>query len=169
MRLAAEKSRIFCPGFLALKEKVVLYVEVELPDHVRDRSLLDDISSLPLGGEGRHASLSCLPEPFSWPDVKPEAGKKPLLLLTTPCAFQAGWRPTCLDGLVTAAAVPPAQPFSGWDLARGGPKPTRFAAPAGAVYFLESLPDGWAHTLAESGEERQQGWGCCLTGVWADE
>lgn len=168
-RLVAEESQIFGRGFLALNKGVFLYAEVELPDHAPDASFLDDIRTVSLGGEGRHVTLRHLPKPFSWPDVKPRVKQKPLVLLTTPCAFQAGWRPQRLNGHVTAAAVPNPSAFSGWDLARGGPKPTRFAVPAGSVFFLESLPDDWAPTLAENDEERRQGWGCCLTGVWTDE
>jgi CRISPR-associated protein Cmr3 len=168
-RLTAEEKQIFGRGFLALKENVFLYAEVELPNGASDGSHFDGISTLSLGGEGRHATLKRLSEPFSWPHLITQSNQKLLVLLTTPCAFQAGWRPRRLDGHLTAAAVPGSLPFSGWDLARGGPKPTRFAVPAGSVYFLESLPNDWAQTLAENDEERQQGWGCCLTGVWTNE
>lgn len=169
-RLTAEESQIFGRGFLALKEKVFLYAEIELPNSAPDASSFDDIGTLSLGGEGRHSTLERLPRPYSWPSQeKPKGTQKPLVLLTTPCPFQAGWRPRRFNGHLKAAAVPGSLAFSGWDLARGGPKPTRFAVPAGSVYFLESLPNDWAQTLAENGEERQQGWGCCLTGVWTDD
>jgi CRISPR-associated protein Cmr3 len=167
-RLVAEESQIFGRGFLALREGVCIYIEMALPDDAAADALFEELRTLPLGGEGRHAAVHRV-KPFSWPTVKLSASQKPLLLLTTPCAFQAGWRPDRLDGILVSAAVPGSLAFSGWDLARGGPKPTRFAVPAGSVYFLSSLPAGWAGTLAENDEDRRQGWGCCLTGVWNNE
>jgi len=166
-RVVAEESQIFGRGFLTLKRDVLLYVEIVLPDGSPDGAI-DEIKTIPLGGEGRHAMLRRV-APFSWPRVAPTHEQKPLVLLTTPCAFEAGWKPRALDGRLVSAAVPGSLGFSGWDLARGGPKPTRFAVPAGSVYFFKSLPDGWAETLAENDEDRRQGWGCCLTGVWNDE
>jgi CRISPR-associated protein Cmr3 len=169
-RLVAEEAQIFGRGFLALKENVFFYSEVLLPDGAPNGSLFDEIKMLPLGGEGRQVTLRRIHEPFEWPRAQPQGEKeKPVLLLTTPCMFQAGWKPRYLDGRLIAAAVPGSLPCSGWDLAHRGPKPTRFAVPAGSVYFLESLPNDWTCSLAETNEDRQQGWGCCLTGVWTDE
>lgn len=169
-RLVAEESQIFGRGFLTLKDGVFLYGEVLLPDRAPDRSFFEDIELLPFGGEGRHVRLRRLDQPFDWPTATPRRNKeKPLLLLTTPCAFAGGWKPQCLDGQIVAASVPGSLAFSGWDLARRGPKPTRFAVPAGSVYFLELLPDQTNQSLAETEDERRQGWGCYLTGVWTDE
>lgn len=167
-RQVAEESQIFGRGFLALKPDVWLYAEVILPDAAPDGAIFDEIRTIALGGEGRHVLVRRV-TPFSWPDVKPNDGQKPFVLLTTPCAFEAGWKPRALSGCLVSAAVPGSLAYSGWDLARGGPKPTRFAVPAGSVYFVNSLPAAWSGTLAESGEDRRQGWGCCLTGVWNDE
>jgi CRISPR-associated protein Cmr3 len=169
-RLVAEESQIFGRGFLALKKYVFLYAEIVTTGDSDLVSLLSDNAPLPLGGEGRHALLHRLPKPLAWLNAQPQKGKpKPLILLTTPCAFQAGWKPRCLDGQIVAAAVTGSVAFSGWDLARGWPKPTRFAVPAGSVYFLESLPNNGLQSLAENDEDYQQGWGCCLRGVWTDE
>ncbi len=168
-RLVAEESQIFGRGFLALKKDVFLYAEVEVPADAPAEALLDQVKTLPLGGESRHVVIKRLHRLCTWPNKNPEGKQKPLVLLTTPCPFQAGWRPLTLDGQLVAAAVPGSLAFSGWDLARGGPKPTRFAVPAGSVYFLESLPNNWRQSLAENDEDRQQGWGCCLIGVWTDE
>jgi len=70
---------------------------------------------------------------------------------------------------VVAAAVPPALPVSGWDMARGGPKPSRFAAPAGSVYFTRQSITPRPASLADDPFDRQQGWGAYLKGVWTDE
>ncbi len=168
-RLVAEESQIFGRGFLALRKHVFLYAEVEVPEDAALGSFLDDIETLPLGGEGRHALIRRLDQPFDWPKPPELRGReKPLVLVTTPCAFQSCWQPEILDGHIVAAVVPGAVAFSGWNLAWGGPKPTRFAVPAGTVYFLETLADSLPDSLAESDEERKQGWGCYLKGVWTD-
>lgn len=169
-RLVAERSQIFGRGFLSLRQDVFLYLEVELPHGAPPPACLSRVTAIPLGGEGRHVMVRALDRPFSWPDTGAEGGgRKPLVLLTTPCSFEAGWKPRGLEGYLVSAAVPGSIAFSGWDLARGGPKPTRFAVPAGSVYFLNSMPPRWSENLAESEEDRQQGWGCCLKGVWNDE
>lgn len=169
-RLVVEKSQLFGRGFLALKQGVFLYGELLLPEGAPDSLWFDAIELLPFGGEGRHVSLRRFDQPFSWPSADPRGGKeKPFLFMTTPCAFAAGWKPQSVDGHLTAAAVPGSVAFSGWDMARRGPKQTRFAVQAGSVYFLESLPDGLTDSLAETTEEQQQGWGCYLKGMWNDE
>jgi CRISPR-associated protein Cmr3 len=168
-RLVAEESQIFGRGFLALKKGVVLYAEILVPGDIASGSLFAEATALPFGGEGRYVLLRRLPKPIPWPESRPQGKQRPIVVLTTPCAFQAGWKPLCLDGNLVAAAVPGAVAFSGWDMARGRPKPTRFAVPAGSTYFLESIPDDWAQSLAETDEEYRQGWGCCLIGAWQDE
>jgi len=169
-RLVAEDSQIFGRGFLSLNDGVCLYGEVVLPETVTDHSIIGEDRLLPLGGEGRNVLVERLTSPHVWPSSQPEGGKqKPLVLLATPCPFQAGWKPATLADHMVAAAVPGSVAFSGWDLARGGPKPTRFAVPAGSTYFLESMPGDWPPSLAESDDEQRQGWGCYLKGVWTDE
>jgi CRISPR-associated protein Cmr3 len=180
-RLVAAESQIYSRGFLALKndfypyKQVVLYAELLVPEATSRESLqqlLDGLVTLPLGGEGRQVAVERLEQPFAWPQPSSQGNNHlPLLLLTTPGVFQAGWQPHALQGRLVAAAVPESLAFSGWDLARGGPKPTRLAVPAGSVYFLQdSLPSTHAgQCLAETDEERRQGWGCYLTGVWTDE
>jgi CRISPR-associated protein Cmr3 len=166
-RLVAEEAQIYSLSFLALKQDVFLYVEIVLPAEIAEPKLLRTLTHLPLGGEGKQVKVHALPRSFAWPNQQPQDDQqKPLVLLTTPCPFQAGWKPQALNGRLVAAAVPGSLAFSGWDLARGGPKPTRFAVPAGSVYFLESVPDNWPQSLAEYGEDHQLGWGCYLTGVW---
>lgn len=167
-RQVAAESQIFGRGFLSLKKDVFLYTEMVLSDDSCDGAVIDAIKAIPLGGEGRHVTLGRL-QPFSWPEVSVREKQKPLILLTTPCAFRGGWKPHGLDDHILSASVPGSIPFSGWDLARGGPKPTRFAVPAGAVYFLDSLASLQPDSLAETDEDRQQGWGCFLKGVWTDE
>ena len=161
---------IYTASFLVLKPGVRWYVEIDLPPE-SPADMFSNGAVVSLGGEGRQARLERV-ERFSWPEASPspksdQAGR--LLLLTTPGLFEAGWRPKCLsptDRLV-AASVPGHLAVSGWDLARGGPKPARFAVPAGSVYFisnsLDTLPRG---SLADRPEDVLEGWGCYLKGAW---
>ncbi|MEK7748242.1 MAG: type III-B CRISPR module-associated protein Cmr3 [Nitrospirota bacterium] len=167
-RLAAEESRIFRIGFLALKKNVFLYAEVDLPDEA-PHVLFSENEPFSFGGEGRRVVIKQLDKQFEWPTPAVNT-KKHLLLLTTPCPFKDGWKPQSLNGCLVSAAVPSPVAFSGWDMAIGRPKRTRFAVPAGSVYFLESDKDlVLPQTLVEDNEEGQQGWGCYLKGVWNDE
>lgn len=168
-RLAAEESRIYGATFLALQPAVSLYAEVVLPGEAAG-SALAGIETVAFGGEGRRVRVQTLDRPFSWPAQMPAGqGQKPLLLLTTPGLFREAWKPAALHGRLVAAAVPGSVPVSGWDLARGGPKPNRFAAQAGSVYFLDESLYPWPETLSDHARDAQQGWGCYLKGVWIDD
>ncbi len=130
-RLSAEEGLIYGASFLALKPGVFLYGEVILPDGC-DTATLGQIETLAFGGEGRRVRASVLKqgELYRWPEKMPQSPhERPMLLLTTPGIFTANWKPACLNDRLLAAAVPGAVAVSGWDLARAGPKPTRFAAP----------------------------------------
>jgi CRISPR-associated protein Cmr3 len=165
-RLVSEESQIYGRGFLALKHGVFLYAEVCLPDDA-PAGALDTLTTLAFGGESRHVLCHRLERPFAWPSKVPSTeGQKPLVLLTTPGVFEHGWKPKAFTGRLTAAAVSGSVAFSGWDLARGGPKPTRFAVPAGSVYFLNDPLGQGPPSLAETDDDRRQGWGCYVTGVW---
>lgn len=169
--LTAEASQIYSSGFLALKPGVTLYGEVEVPDDARHdaEKLIDALKLLPFGGEGRHVAVARPAQPCAWPQRSPSGDKeKPLAMLVTPCPFAARWKPQALDSALIAAAVPGATAFSGWDLARGGPKPTRFAVVAGSVYFLDEAPPTWPASLAENREDEALGWGGYVKGVWND-
>jgi CRISPR-associated protein Cmr3 len=168
-RLSAEEGLIYGASFLALKPNVGLYAEVILPDDA-DSNPFGDITTLAFGGEGRRVAVHVLRQAYQWPEPRPAgAGQKPMLLLTTPGFFAERWRPAALNGRLVAAAVPGADPVSGWDLARGGPKPNRFAAQAGSTYFLNEPLNPWPDALSDNDFDRQQGWGCYLKGVWTDE
>jgi len=168
-RLSVEESLIYTASFLALKPEVALYGEVLLPDGV-DRTVLHNIGALRFGGEGRRVRVQILNQPYRWPEqALPTGSQKPLVLLTTPGLFRQRWKPAVLNGCLLAAAVPGAVGVSGWDLARGGPKPNRFAVRAGSTYFLNEPLDPWPATLSDRDRDAEQGWGCYLKGVWNDE
>ena len=124
----------------------------------------DDDDVLPLGGEARRAIIRRSPSAYSWPEAPADAADAPLLLLTAP-AFFDGWRPPGVS--LVAAAVPGHVPVSGWDMARGGPKPNRFAVPAGSVYFCNAGTGRSNHTdTLGTGEDAAAGWGSFLGGRW---
>ena len=148
---------------------MAFYAEVTIPDE-GDPTLLEQVKSLQLGGEGRRVRSTVRGHVYAWPEPAPaQRGQKPLLLLTTPSCFAARWRPAALNGRLLAAAVAGHVAVSGWDLARGGPKPNRFAAQAGSTYFLDEPLHPWPETLSENERDAQQGWGCYLKGVWIDD
>lgn len=156
----AEEHLIYGVSLLALKDRVTLYAEVVASED--GLSLLpDSMSTLAFGGEGRRVAFRKT-DPFNWPTAPTGTGQNRLLFLTAAGLF-GGWRP---QGLATvAAAVPGYMAVSGWDLARGGPKPNRFAAQAGSVYFLEDGTD--SGPIASSlGDDVALGWGTCLEGAW---
>lgn len=187
-RLAAEEGMIYAASFLSLRTGIGFYAEIQVEDGAAEiaKRLIDTLDRIDLvafGGEGKRARLRTC-EAVSWPNAEPASGskQKPLVLLTTPGFFD-GWRPPAFQDELVAAAVGNPVAISGWDLVRKGPKPTRFAAPAGSVYFLDSLPpalhlpNGKAGSLSgpsmgdgkEAEQDRQLGYGRYLLGVWNDE
>lgn len=167
-RLAAQEGLLYGASFLALKPDVVLYAEV-VALRSEEAELLQKIRLLALGGEGRRVCVSPLPQPYDWGAIeRPLANRqeKPLALLTTPALLASRWKPDLAATQVLAAAVPGHVAVSGWDLARGGPKPARFAAPAGSVYYFDKNPETWPAALSTDPEDQRQGWGCYLRGVW---
>lgn len=164
----AEQGLLYQVRTLRLRPDVALAVDVV--------GAASDLAACPagedtlaLGGEGRRAVVRRLPRAAAWLTIGPGAGGKGtgdgrLLLLTTPALFD-GWRPPGVHPI--AAATPDAFPVSGWDLARRGPKPTRFAAPAGSVYFLsaDASVDHRRGSLCR-GEDEAAGWGAFVEGEW---
>ena len=172
---SAEEHAIYSASFLSLAHgpsapwETVIYVEVVLPDGAPEDAWPASISSLALGGEGRRVAVARRDTPFDFRALEPTDDDGPACyVLTTPGLF-AGRFPQVIADQVVAAAVPPALPVSGWDMARGGPKPSRFAAPAGSVYFTRQSITPRPASLADDPFDRQQGWGAYLKGVWTDE
>ncbi|MBC7821049.1 MAG: hypothetical protein IAG10_29540 [Planctomycetaceae bacterium] len=154
--------------------QIVLYGEIVLPN-------ADDVSQLPtlewtmpFGGEGRCVQLAkSLPVDWGCSTEKSEKNQR-LWLLASPGIFSADSAdrgqacPACFsDKVLKAAASSGAVAVSGWDSVRRGPKPTRFAVPAGAVYFTEGPVDIRHQSLCSDPELVAEGWGHVLEGVWS--
>jgi CRISPR-associated protein Cmr3 len=149
----------------------------------------------PLGGERRlaHWSASSMDAAFwSCPNVVRDAlrnAPKVRLVLATPAIFSKGWLPGWLQPSAGALeGRPPGstirlrlrgallerwQPVSGWSLEERGPKPVRRLVPAGAVYFFEvvdglaaDLATSWLESVSDDEQDRRDGFGLGLWGVW---
>ena len=109
------------------------------------------------------------------------------LVAVSPLGFAKGWLPdgltntngeyhgklAGLDVILRAAFVPRPIHVSGWDMAKGEPKPTSRMVPPGAVYFFERAdgnPFGEAEAkalwLAALGTRTDEGFGRVVPGVW---
>jgi CRISPR-associated protein Cmr3 len=163
-RLTGEDGMLYGVRLLALQRNVGLIAEVHpgpgAPADVAARLA----GPLQLGGEGR--SIRVMPRSrIAWPEVP--VGERSLWLLITPAPLQQAHRPDNLgDCTVQAAATAAPLTFSGWDVARNGPEPTRFAVPAGAVYFVQGKFSPEDGSLCGSPTDRAVGWGQALRGVW---
>ena len=157
---AAAEGAIYGIRMLVLKPQAGLCAELSGP-----AAALSPLMAGPLlmkfGGEGRQVIVQSEQRGLDWPDVQRVPGKGRLVLLTTPVWFN-GWKPPGLEPL--AATVGGHQAVSGWDLAKGGPKPNRFMVPAGSVYFLQ--PNAQIPDALGSDENVNAGWGCFLEGNW---
>jgi CRISPR-associated protein Cmr3 len=149
---------------LALQRNVCLYAEVvgEAEAAELKRRLA---GPLPLGGEGRYVRVAPLDGSCAWPESS-SAGRS-LWLLISPAPLKEAHHPdtlphgTVVRGAATAAPIS----FSGWDVARNGPEKTRFAVPAGAVYFVEGEFNPGQGSFC-TGEDAAVGWGIALRGTW---
>ncbi len=164
-RLTGVDSMLYGIRLLVLKPGVSLYAEV-IPGDGAPTDVAERLAGpLPLGGEGRHVSVQPR-KPFAWPQAA--AATRSLWLLTTPAPLREAHRPDVLpQGChVRAAATAAPIAFSGWDVARNGPERTRFAVPAGAVYFVEGefTPD--SGSFCAGADDVAVGWGLALRGVW---
>lgn len=120
-----------------------------------------------------------------------EKAKEPMrlrLILATPAIFEEGWKPAWLDEnfegcppgceparlKLVGAAVKRHEAVSGWDFRKQRPKAVRWLAPAGSVYFFELLSgeplhlieNSWLQPLSDREQDRWDGFGLALWGVW---
>jgi CRISPR-associated protein Cmr3 len=162
-----------------------LGVEVELP-----AGEIPKVATL--GSDSRLSRVELLPTTlFEPPSRVLEAFRSSSpglrLVATSPLCFEKGWLPhglvntngeyrgrlAGLDVVLRAAFVPRPIHVSGWDMAKGEPKPTSRMVPPGAVYFFERAdgkPFGEAEAkalwLTALGTRTDEGFGRVVPGVW---
>lgn len=172
------------PYALSAIQELGLIVSVHLPD--------DGLSIDPgvghVGGERRLAHWRSTQGDF--PDPPPGLKEQVKttcrcrVVLLTPLATVAGWRPTYLlqsrHGVAVeliAAAVGKPQTLSGWDLRNKGARLSRRLVPAGSVFYLELTgePDAienwfdktWFHCLSDEEDDRMCGFGLAVVGTYS--
>lgn len=165
------------------------------------------LAFLPLGGERRLAGIAANDPLALWPEVcwptddEFAATTGLRLLLVTPALFAHGWLPGWMaDGVIpgtkglkahvrlVGATIERRIPVSGWRIAwrtgeraeaPPGPRATRYAVPAGGVYFFEfanPAPDLatkqeiwkrlWLASVSDTNIDRDEGFGLVLPGLW---
>ncbi len=156
----AAEGVIYGIRMLVLKSEAGLCAELSGPAATL-APLMAEPLLMKFGGESRQVIVRAERRGLDWPNVLRVSGKGRLALLTTPAWFN-GWKPPGTEPV--AAAVSGHQAVSGWDLAKGRPKPNRFMVPAGAVYFFQ--PDTPVPDVSGGGEDASVGCGCLLEGNW---
>jgi CRISPR-associated protein Cmr3 len=158
--LSAAEGMIYAIQLLRLCQDVGFYAEVEWPESLSGL-LPEQGIPIPFGGENRQALFKPI-DPAKWPQpLQPSSRQLRTQLLLTPALAE---HPDWLKQLpLRAAALHPWQAVSGWDLALGGPKPLRWALPAGSVLYYD--PQTKIPNPLCPGESGQLGWGITLEGV----
>ncbi len=139
---------------------------------------------LTLGGfRGLAKTATTSPRGWECPDAvrsKLQGAKRVRLQLATPGAFEAGWKPNLqaiqAQGLrlkLVSACVGRKQSGAGWLTHGGQPRPNRWLAPAGSVYFYEvedgdagGLADWWLQSVADNEQDCRDGFALALWGIW---
>lgn len=193
---AGEEGKLFNAEFVAFEEHGWKDRVKETDDEwaLLARVTTDETAPLsgasPFGGERRLAHLAD-EDGAAWPAC-PAAVKAALtgkthlrLVLATPALFSGGWKPGWLNGkalpalggarlTLKAAAVGRREPVSGWDFQKRRPKPVRWMAPAGSVFFFElagadpaALAETcWLEPVSDDEQDRRDGYGLALWGAW---
>lgn len=193
----AEDQHLWATETLEMLQKEgkewAIAVDCHLPPDLPSEESLE----VTLGGKRRLARTAALPPRlFECPDRILDAFQGNVrglrLIAVTPLHFTRGWLPDrfepsgannqTLQGelpgidekvILRSACVPRPRHISGWDMARGGAKPTRRLVRPGSVYFFEKASNNpfepgeieqiW---LAQIGRDQSDGFGCVVPGVW---
>lgn len=187
-----EKRLLFMTDGLALPLETVITALVQ--DGGSFSGLLQGLDTLhPLGGERRLArwkttTLGDWNCPSKMQELFSANPRRIQMVLATPGIFSNGWKPGWLNGSfcgnipgtdlkvrLTGACIGRWRPVSGWGMEKGGvgPKPIRRLVPAGSVYFFEvsdgaasCLQDAWLKSVCDRTQDRRDGFGLALWGVW---
>ena len=129
---------------------------------------------VPFGGEGRCVRVQEINR-CHWPEPDSSQKRAPWYLASPtflPVKHTSKRSLPAITGL-KAASSGAGFAVSGWDVARNGPRPTRFAIPAGAVYFVEGQARAEdfvsGDNLQTTDELLAEGWGFALQGEWEDK
>jgi len=131
-----------------LQSGVRLALEIDITGDAS--KLLDGIRVVPLGGEMRAATFGVQEFAAPWEatvdlDTAETAAPAPTRVkwvLLQPAWFAAGWHPVISKGWkLVAARLERTERIGGWNAALGDPRPLLSFVPAGAVYYLERVPD----------------------------
>lgn len=167
--LATKKSQLYGIGLLALRSGFGMYVEIEMPDSLAQKL---DKKSFAFGGEGKCVRARLTGESMFPPAAAPVAGPR-MTYLATPTFLSAKATPhrplpPSDIGTIRGAASDRPLAVSGWDIARGGPRPTRFAVPGGAVYFWDGPAnvEGLMGDIPDRDARLQEGWGFAIPADW---
>ncbi|MFZ4083419.1 MAG: type III-B CRISPR module-associated protein Cmr3 [Pirellula sp.] len=167
-RLATADRELYGVGFLALQRDARIYVEINTTTQVVDQIRNHAIS---IGGEGKYSHVEVC-EACDFPTYDASL-KRTVWYLATPTFLDPSHHrpiPKSDQGSVVSAASGFGIGVSGWDVTRGGPKKTKFAIPAGAIYFLDG-PGSAVDFINNDGSEHallQEGWGFAIQGNWSD-
>ncbi|MBL8820136.1 MAG: hypothetical protein JNL58_29200 [Planctomyces sp.] len=188
------EGRIFAPCQLAFPggtnengrpcPRTVFYVELDVPSEAKDKvdQFMQEVGCIGFGGRGGEVQVEATGL-FDLLQPKVPASDRLLLLATSPVLAKDFSRPDALETVLTtgkvklvSASIPRSFPVSGWDAARRCPQPTRFAAAAGSVYYVEL--DGTEDEKTTARNEivklpslspepyAAHGWGTFIVGTW---
>lgn len=171
--LTTMDGELYGVGLLAMRPGFGIVMNVELTE---SRAASLDGLAIPIGGEGKLVRVSVVEssvvERHAEPKVTTNSGNT-FVYLATPTFLSAGRTanrplpPTSCGKLRAAASERPIA-VSGWDVSKGGPRPNRFAIPAGAVYFFDGTANGdLMEDSSDRGERLQEGWGDTILGTWS--
>lgn len=162
----AANSFLYTSTFSRLREHWYLEADV-IVDETGAEALQQFAVKRPwlrLGGDAKVARVE-IAQPNQAPP-QPPAGRS-LLYLATPGLFAGGGHVPAKFPHPLAAVTDRPLPVSGWDLATNRPMWSRYAVPAGAVYFYD---DGAAiphdDCISDDPLDCESGWGYCLRGAW---
>lgn len=176
-----EEAYFYKAEFLSFNDAGISVWLGESGERVRD--LLDENGLIRLGGEGRFARFQFKDSNLhvfedAWRNIGEEIKRRFKLYVATPLLIRDSNRFTwdvkqSLESKlgITVESIYPlvGKPisFSGWDYANRRPKPTRYAVPAGSVYFVEFKGElNFDRPYIKLGGLMNLGYGLCFLGVW---
>lgn len=177
---------------LKVKDRLELGIALKLTGQMPQIQKLKNNGQFhPIGGERRLSHIRTTPHDL-W--QTPAKARERLsvsqglrMYLASPALFNKGWLPDWLDSESLEGNIPGTdvkvrlrsacltrwQAISGWSLKDRGPKPLRRMVPAGSIYFFErlsgdaaQLAECWFKSVSDNEQDRRDGFGTALWGIW---